>query len=226
MCKLSKFSTLHCQQFLLVYKTSLQKVFIIDGVSTTDTTKICNCFWRYFIDHPKKHQWTNPGQQLPSFRSNRCKWQDNVFCQATETEIVESVMQLNKEGGIYDVSRKFLIMCKNHVSYYLKEPFNFCIDSLVFPNVFKMAQIHPIIKKGSLRNILNYRPVSVLNNLSKVFKKFYLAAFKVFVTHPTLSQKNQLGLVLLSAFEDKKFAICFSGLLGMFWHYLWFNTVW
>ena len=51
------------------------------------------------------------------------------FRQATETEIIESILQLNKEGGINDVSTKFLIMCENHVSYYLKELPNFCIDS-------------------------------------------------------------------------------------------------
>ena len=42
------------------------------------------------------------------------------FCQATETETVESIMQLTKEGGIDDVSRKVLIMCKDHVSYDIK----------------------------------------------------------------------------------------------------------
>ena len=63
------------------------------------------------------------------------------FLQATETETVYSIMQLNKEGGINDISRKFLNICKNHVSYYLKELFNFCIVSLVFPNVFKVTQI-------------------------------------------------------------------------------------
>ena len=69
------------------------------------------------------------------------------FRQATEAEIIESIMQLSKEGVNNDVSRKFRFMCKNHVSYYSKELFNFCIDSLVFPNVFKVAQITPIYKK-------------------------------------------------------------------------------
>ena len=69
------------------------------------------------------------------------------FRHTTGSEIIEPILQLNKEGCINDVSRKFLILCKNHVSYYLKELFNFCIDSLVFPNVFKIAQITPIHKK-------------------------------------------------------------------------------
>ena len=144
------------------------------------------------------------------------------FRQATETEIVESIMQLNKEGGINDVSRKFLNMCKNHVSYYLKELFNFCIDSLVFPNVFKIAQITPIHKKGSLRNISNYRPVSVLNNLSKVFENLLYNRLQSFCHASNFLAKNQFGFrkhrstelaglslldKVLSALEDIKYAI-------------------
>ena len=34
-------------------KKSLQKEFVIDGVSATDTTNIYNSFCNYFIDHPK-----------------------------------------------------------------------------------------------------------------------------------------------------------------------------
>ena len=81
--------------------------------------------------------------------------------------ILWSIMRFNKEGGINNISRKFLIICKNYVSYYLKDPFNFCIISGISPNVFKIAQITPTHKKGSLHNISNYRPVSVLSNLSK-----------------------------------------------------------
>ena len=110
-------------------KKSLRKEFIIDGILTTETAKICNSFCTYFIDHPK-----NIHESIPVSHSHHLDQIDvndrtMYFRQATETEIVESIMQLNKEGGINDVSRKFLIMCKNHVSYYLKELPNFCIDS-------------------------------------------------------------------------------------------------
>ena len=57
-------------------------------------------------------------------------------------------MRLNKEGSINHISRKILDICKNFVSHYLKELFNFCITSGVYPNVFKIAQISPIHKKG------------------------------------------------------------------------------
>ena len=113
-------------------------------------------------------------------------------------------------------------ICKSHVSYYLKEIFKFCIDSLVFPNVFKIAQNTSIHKKGSLRKISNYRHVSVLYNLSKVFENLLYIRLQSFCHASSFHAKNQfdfrkdrntelaaLSLLdkVLPALEDKKYAI-------------------
>ena len=91
------------------------------------------------------------------------------FQNATETNTIKSIMRLNKEGGINDISRKFLVIWRNYF-YYLKELFNLCFKSGVYPNFFKIVQITPTHKKGSLHNMSNYMPLSVLSNLSKVFE--------------------------------------------------------
>ena len=62
-------------------------------------------------------------------------------------------MRPNKEGGNSDVSRNFLVMCKSHVAYHLKELLNFCITFRAYPTHFKTAQITPVYKKGSPRDI-------------------------------------------------------------------------
>ena len=40
-----------------------------------------------------------------------------------------------------------------------------------FPNELKLADIIPIFKKKDLLNKKNYRPVSILSHLSKVFER-------------------------------------------------------
>ena len=119
----------------------------MDGVSTTDTTKFCNSFCNYF-----NAQLKNIHESIPVSNSHNLDQIDindrsRYFRQATETEIVEFVMQLNKEGGNNYVSRKFFIMCKNRVTFYLKQIFIFCICPCLFPNIFKFAQNTPIHKK-------------------------------------------------------------------------------
>ena len=46
-----------------------------------------------------------------------------------------------------------------------------------FPHFFKTALITPIIKKPNLdpNNLSNYRPISNLNNISKVLEKLFLS---------------------------------------------------
>ena len=96
-------------------KKSLQKKLIVDGVSTTDTTKICNSFCKYFIDYPKIIHESIPLNNCHHIDQIDINGRSMYFRHATEIENVESIMQLNKESVINDNSRKFFIMCKNHV---------------------------------------------------------------------------------------------------------------
>ena len=49
--------------------------------------------------------------------------------------------------------------------------FNCCIDKGEFPNDLKHADIVPIYKKNNKCEKENYRPVSILSNLSKIYEK-------------------------------------------------------
>ena len=93
-------------------KKSLHKEVLIDGVSTTDTTKSCNSFGNYIIDHPKNIQESIPFSNSHHLDQIINKERSMYFRHATETEIFVSIMQMNKLFGINYVSRKFLLMCK------------------------------------------------------------------------------------------------------------------
>ena len=48
---------------------------------------------------------------------------------------------------------------------------NMSITLCSFPESLKRAEISPIYKKGNVMEISNYRPVSVLPSISKIFEK-------------------------------------------------------
>ena len=45
------------------------------------------------------------------------------------------------------------------------------IDTEIFPNKWKSTKVTPLFKKGSKRELGNYRPISVLPLVSKIFEK-------------------------------------------------------
>ena len=49
--------------------------------------------------------------------------------------------------------------------------FNLMVDSNIFPYDAKLAEVTPIFKKENPLLKKNYRPISVLPSLSKVFEK-------------------------------------------------------
>ena len=49
--------------------------------------------------------------------------------------------------------------------------FNVSINKGIFPNSMKFAKVVPIFKQGSRFACSNYRPISVLSSISKIFEK-------------------------------------------------------
>ena len=45
------------------------------------------------------------------------------------------------------------------------------IDTGIFPDVLKLASIIPIHKGGSTEEVNNYRPISILSTVAKIFER-------------------------------------------------------
>ena len=69
--------------------------------------------------------------------------------------------------------------------------FNISIDTGIFPTNLKLADITPVHKKGDRTDKTEYRPVSILPAISKVFEKLLFHQINDFM-NPKLSQ-NQCG---------------------------------
>ena len=50
--------------------------------------------------------------------------------------------------------------------------FNNCISSCEFPDQLKLADVSPVYKKGGRNDKTNYRPVSILPIISKIYERF------------------------------------------------------
>ena len=67
---------------------------------------------------------------------------------------------------------KVLKLLKKHLSSQLNEIFNLSVTTGVFHTYLKTVKFISVHKNEFKRDFSNYRPMSILSNLDKIFEKF------------------------------------------------------
>ena len=80
-------------------------------------------------------------------------------------------VKINKATGIDKISNKILKIAAPVIYKNLTDLFNLSITSGVFPSDWKIAKVSPLFKSGDLSNANNYRPISVLPTIARVFER-------------------------------------------------------
>ena len=95
------------------------------------------------------------------------------FQNITAERVVKIINTINikKATGADNIPAKVVRQCKVTVAQQLSSLINLSINTGVFPDSLKVAQVTPIHKKNDPLNKSNYRPVSVLPIFSKVYEK-------------------------------------------------------
>ena len=77
----------------------------------------------------------------------------------------------NKAAGSDGISGQMLLLCDETVVLPLKIIFSNILNSAVFPDMWKLANVTPIYKKEDKQLVKNYRPISLLPICGKIFEK-------------------------------------------------------
>ena len=80
-------------------------------------------------------------------------------------------MNVHKTCQLKDIPNKIIKMNSDIFANFICSHFNYYIDTGEFPQEFKNADIIPVHKKKEKSDKTNYRPVSILPNLSKIYGK-------------------------------------------------------
>lgn len=118
-----------------------------------------------------------------------------VLYDVDKDEIDKLILNLKDKCAVgYDGISSSVIKAARHIiAPVLVHIFNLCLSTGVFPNVFKTAIVHPIFKSGDSSGVVNYRPISVLSTLSKIFEKVINARLTSFLTKYHILAPNQFG---------------------------------
>ena len=93
------------------------------------------------------------------------------FTLLTTDEVLSEINKLDHTKSTTGISISLLKDNSDICAPILTNIFNSCINNGVFPDQLKLADITPIFKSVDSMAKKNYRPVSILNSVSKLFEK-------------------------------------------------------
>ena len=169
----------------------------IDNKITTDPIQIANSVNDFFTNIGPKlaNKFQNSNQNsFEKFMGNSCK-QSMYMHKTNPDEIKKLISNLDskKSPGYDELTANFLKLCAPHISETLANIFNACISNGVYPDLLKTARVTPIYKQGEKTDPSNYRPISVLSLLNKVFEKILHKRLYKYLTKFKLLYEYQFG---------------------------------
>ena len=110
---------------------------------------------------------------LPPLNLLTDKTIDHISIQ--DDEIISLIRNLNpnKATGSDGISGQMLLLCDNSVVLPLKIIFKNILVSSSYPDIWKLANVTPVFKKGDKQLIKNYRPISLLPICGKKFENIF-----------------------------------------------------
>lgn len=101
--------------------------------------------------------------------------------------------KVNKSPGFDNLSPKLLKECNEQLCTYMANYFNQMIRSCIFPNRLKLSTVTPIFKNGDKTCMENYRPISILSQIDKVFETIIYDQINSFLEEHNIMDNLQYG---------------------------------
>ena len=155
-------------------KTTEVKELDINGQLITDDDEIADAFNQYFSTIGSTLSDKIIGNGIDPMRFvTPIEGSLFNFTSITLQEIIVALNEIkcSKSPGIDGISIRLLKDASNIVAGPLMNIFNVSLQRAIFPNDWKLAKVTPIFKEGNKADCGNYRPISVISAVAKLFEK-------------------------------------------------------
>ena len=154
---------------------SLPSSMLINDNNESDPTKIAEGFNSFFSSIAGKLQDNicSVNTDFNKYLSDRVAT-NFVMHSADTEEILRIILSLNnsKSTGPNSIPTEILKLLGPSICVPLKEIINISFATGIYPEKLKIAEIVAVLKnKGDPRQVNNYRPISLLSNINKIFEK-------------------------------------------------------
>ena len=174
-------------------KNNIIESLLINGCEVTDNTQISNAFNDHFSTvgrnisqsfERNQHAVSSPPNVPNSF----------FFRAISDDDVIKIIINLkNKSCNIDTYPAKVLKHLSYIISPILADIINKSLSRGYFPKILKIARVIPLHKDKSKNDVNNYRPISCLPLLSKIFERIVHNQLYSFLEKYNLISPDQYG---------------------------------
>ncbi len=135
------------------------------------------------------------GKPVPNLDVNCHSELDNVIISVEDVYGIIKSLQLNKAAGPDRINHRLLAGIAQSVKHPLTILFNLSLKLSSFPRQWKHAHVMPLFKKGDRSLCSNYRPISLLSCLGKLFERCVFKHVYNYFHSNALLYKFQSGFI-------------------------------
>ena len=178
-------------------KTKENSIFLnVDGSIVTDQKVVANKFNDYYghIADELVEKLPKPNTKFQDYLKNPNE--HSMFLKETEpAEVYQLLTKLdvNKSDDIYRISAKLLLPIAHIICFPLSSLINKSFECGEFPSMLKLAKVIPLFKSGSKMETSNYRPISLLPIISKIFEKIMYTRLRSYLDKEKIFYDRQYG---------------------------------
>lgn len=184
-------------------KMDIMTILDPGGNLITNTLDIANTFNEYFLRIA-----TTLNLQEPCFDIEMSRINETVFLHpCDEVEIVQIIRRLknSKTCGWDDIPSILIKETALIIAKPVAHIVNMSLSMGIFPDALKKAVVIPIYKKQDRQELTNYRPISILPILSKVFEKIIYTRLISFFGRYRVISEDQHGFMRKKTIDQALF---------------------
>ena len=184
-------------QIIHKQKSKINDIFLNeDGEIITDQKRVSNKFNTYYTNVAQNltEKLGRPNNKYQDYLKNPNK--HSIFLNEIEPdEVLNLLLKIDskKSADVYGFSPKLIKLAAPAIYINLTRIFNISFRLGQFPDKLKTAKVIPIHKANSKLTISNYRPISLLPILSKIFEKIMHCRIMSFLKAKDVLFKGQFG---------------------------------
>lgn len=158
----------------------------------SDMNEIVNAFNEHFINITNENN-----DYSPLINTNYNISYPFKLYPCCNDEIEKTIDNLNsKSSNGYDqISAKFIKKYKNLLVPTFTKLINQCLEEKKYPEKLKIGSITPIYKNGCKQALSNYRPITKLSTIDKIYEEILLNRLKEHLNANKIIDNNQFGFV-------------------------------